>query len=166
MICTRTSLLLVLVAMGQLSRAAELPLVDGVELQPLAAQAKRVAQALELLGSPLTGDQQAALEKAIAQENPETAIKQIQAVLDPLCLAGVNINPESRVKVAEGPAAKRLMQHGWRVFLVKVHNEGGVTAGLAWCGTFLVSLGGRQAGSWKAGSHDATCAAHDRPCAA
>ena len=33
--------------------ADALPVVRGVELQPLAAQAKRVAQALELVGSPL-----------------------------------------------------------------------------------------------------------------
>ena len=38
---------------------------------------------------------------------------------------GVNINPESRVKVARGPAAAELVEQGWRVFLVKVHNEGG-----------------------------------------
>ncbi|HMP80388.1 MAG TPA: CehA/McbA family metallohydrolase, partial [Pirellulaceae bacterium] len=37
------------------------------------------------------------------------------------------INPESRVKVAVGPAQKQLAQHGWRVFLVKVHNQGGIT---------------------------------------
>ncbi len=55
---------------------------------------------------------------------------QIQAVLDPLCLAVVDINPESRVKVAAGPAAPKLMQQGWRVFLVKVVNEAPVTAAL------------------------------------
>ena len=46
-------------------------------------------------------------------------------MLDARCLAGVNINPESRVKVARGPAAAELVEQGWRVFLVKVHNEGG-----------------------------------------
>ena len=54
-------------------------------------------------------------------------VAKIQAVLDPLCLASVSINPESRVKVSLGPAAAELVQHGWRVFLVKVHNEAGVT---------------------------------------
>jgi len=33
-------------------------------------------------------------------------------------------------EVAPGPADKELMQHGWRTFLVKVHNEAGVTAPL------------------------------------
>lgn len=45
---------------------------------------------------------------------------------DPLCIAVVTLNPESRVKVAEGPVKKDLMQQGWRTFLVKVHNEAGV----------------------------------------
>lgn len=110
--------------------AEPLPPVSGVELQPLQAQVRRVAQALELVGSPLSAEQHAALERAIAETNPDKAVTDIQAVLDPLCLAGVNINPESRVKVAAGEAPKSLIQQGWRVFLVKVHNEAGVTAEL------------------------------------
>jgi len=110
--------------------AEPLPIVSGVELQPLQAQVRRVAQALELVGSPLSAEQQAALERALAEPNGDIAVGDIQAVLDPLCLAGVSINPESRVKVAAGEAPKSLIQQGWRVFLVKVHNEAGVTAEL------------------------------------
>ena len=54
----------------------------------------------------------------------------VTKVLDPLCIATVDINPESRVKVDEGPAAKELVEQGWRVFLVKVHNQAGATAEL------------------------------------
>ena len=46
-------------------QAQDLPTVDGVESQPLKAQVKRLTSALELLGEPLTGSQQAALEAAI-----------------------------------------------------------------------------------------------------
>jgi hypothetical protein len=106
-----------------------LPVVRQVELQPLKAQAKRLAQAMELLGAPLDADQQAALVAALDDVEPSAALK-IQELFDPLCVAGVNINAESRVKVAVGPAAKELLQHGWRVFLIKVHNEAGVTAAL------------------------------------
>ncbi|HEX5104915.1 MAG TPA: CehA/McbA family metallohydrolase, partial [Pirellulaceae bacterium] len=98
--------------------------------QPLAAQAKRIAEALAYLGEPLSKEQQAALEKAASNMKPEESVEAIQKVLDPRCLAGVNINPESRVKVARGPAAAELAEQGWRVFLVKVHNEAGVTAAL------------------------------------
>ncbi|HEV8378204.1 MAG TPA: CehA/McbA family metallohydrolase, partial [Tepidisphaeraceae bacterium] len=45
-------------------------------------------------------------------------------------LMGVTINPESRVKVAMGPAAPELLENGWRQFLVKVQNDAGVTAEL------------------------------------
>ena len=108
----------------------KLPLVAGVEQQPLKAQVMRVVQALELLGNPLPADRQAALRKALETSDAAQSIEQIQAVLDPLCLVGVNINPESRVKVAAGPAPLRLVEQGWCVFLVKVHNEAGVTAPL------------------------------------
>ena len=116
--------------MAQGAPADELPLVSGVEAQPLKAQTKRVAEALAFLGQPLTKEQAAALEKASREKDDAAAIEGIQKVFDRLCLAGVNINPESRVKVARGPAEAELVQQGWRVFLVKVHNEGGVTAAL------------------------------------
>jgi hypothetical protein len=119
-------------SVGITSRASaqELPQISDVEFQPLAAQARRVAQTLDLLGAPLSAQQSESLQKALANEDASQAIQQVQAVLDPLCLAAVNINAESRVKVAAGPAPKKLMQQGWRVFLVKVHNQAGVTAPL------------------------------------
>ena len=63
---------------------------------------------------------------AAAMPEDKDAVKQLQLILDPLCLAFVNINAESRVKVAEGPVKKELMQQGWRAFLIKVHNEAGI----------------------------------------
>ena len=108
----------------------DLPLVSQVEHQPLAAHARRVMQALQLLGEPLSAKARARLQTAVMDENAERGIRAIQEVLDPRCLVGVNINPESRVKVRRGPAAASLMAKGWRVFLVKVENEAGVTAPL------------------------------------
>ncbi len=61
---------------------------------------------------------------------PRQAPFALQAVLDPLCLVGVNINPESRVSVVRGAAKAALNEQGWSVFLIKVHNEAGVTAPL------------------------------------
>ncbi len=72
----------------------------------------------------------AEIRTALANDDSAAAVEKIQEVLDPLCLAGVSVNPESRVKVQTGPAAKELVEQGWRVFLVKVHNEAGVTAAL------------------------------------
>src|SRR5687768_8881661 len=90
-------------------RAQPLPLVRGVELQPLTAQVERVVQALERAGSPLDEERRAALRAALSETNAATAVEKIQQVLDPLCLAGVQINPESRVKVQAGPAPKELI---------------------------------------------------------
>ncbi len=120
----------ILLAWTPAARSAEPAVVTGVELQPLAAAVKRVAQALERAGSPLEPQRQAALDKALQEKDADQAARQVQAALDPLCLAVVNINPESRVKVATGQAPAGLVQQGHRVFLVKVHNEGGVTARL------------------------------------
>lgn len=112
------------------SSVAALPIVEDVEAQALRAQTARVVEALQQLGSPLSDEQRSAWEDAQNTDDPTKSARKIQAVLDPLCLAGVNINPESRVKVVAGQAPRELVQQGWRVFLIKVHNEAGVTAPL------------------------------------
>ena len=56
--------------------------------------------------------------------------ERVQELLDPYCLLDIQINPESRVKVAPGPARPELVEQGWRSFLVKVRNDAGVTAQL------------------------------------
>ncbi len=109
----------------------ELRLVAEVEFQPLASATQRLIEALDYLGSPLSENDLSAIKEALVSENHKQAIADIQKILDAYCVAGVNINPESRVKVKEGPVNKELMQQGWRTFLVKVHNEAGVTAPLA-----------------------------------
>lgn len=112
-------------------RAADpLPRVGEVEWQPLAASIRRLMDALEHLGAPLHPADQAALRAALEGEDDSEASDKAQQILDRYCLLGVNINPESRVKVAQGPARPVLDEQGWRVFLVKVHNEAGVTAEL------------------------------------
>ena len=109
----------------------ELSLVTEVEFQPFASATQRLIEALDYLGSPLSEDDLSAIQEALVSTDHTQAIVDIQKILDPYCLTGVNINPESRVKVKEGPVDKELMQQGWRTFLVKVHNEAGVTAPLA-----------------------------------
>ena len=100
------------------------PLVSTVELQPLAAQARRVVEATDYLGEPLTAETQPALNSASTADA-------LQRALDPRVLFVVTISPEMRVKVAQGPAQPELVEGGWRQFLVKVINESGTTAPLA-----------------------------------
>lgn len=101
-----------------------------VELQPLTSQVKRLLEAMDYLGAPVSVADREALERAIGLSNESRARREIQDVLDRYCLLDVHINPESRVKVGQGVAKPELIEHGWRTFLVKVRNEAGVTAGL------------------------------------
>lgn len=121
---------LLFLATASAAAATELPVVYDVERQPLVSATGRLLEALEYVGAPLASDDREALQAAMKREDEQESLASIQAVLDKYCLAGVHINPESRVKVAEGPVKKELVQQGWRTFLVKVHNEAGVTAEL------------------------------------
>ncbi len=124
-----------------LVQADVLPVIDSVEHQPFSAQVLRVIEALEMLGEPLPAAETAELRRlasipstagaAAVAKSQKAAVAAMQQILDAHCLTGVNINPESRVKVQEGAARPELVEQGWRTFLVKVHNEAGVTAVLA-----------------------------------
>ena len=127
----RDVILLIGVALAPFAQAADLPLIGGVEAQPLKAQVRRVAEALEFLGQPLSAERRSALDKALETVDEVEAVAAIQKALDPLVLAAVSVNPESRVKADRGPAPAVLHEQGWSVFLVKVHNEAGVTGKLA-----------------------------------
>jgi hypothetical protein len=105
-------------------------ITSGVEPQPLLAQAIRLKEALSFLGSPLSNRDEDRLLALQHQPPTQQTVKDIQAILDPYCLAFININPEARVKVERGLAKAKLIQDGWVSFLVKVNNDAGVTAQL------------------------------------
>ena len=102
--------------------SAQLPVIPGVAWQPLRAQVRRLIEATDYLGVPFSTTEKNAIESAMKAKDPEYGSSQIQAILDQHCLYLVNINPEMRVKVAQGPADPYLMQHGWTQFLVKVNS--------------------------------------------
>jgi hypothetical protein len=106
------------------------PQVTDVDAQPLVAQVRRVVDALEMIGQPLPEETRKRLDAAYERDNGPQTVREIQEILDPLCLMGVEINPESRVKAVQGQAPPLLDQQGWRGFLVKVANQAGVTADL------------------------------------
>ena len=98
----------------------EWPQVQTVEIQPLAGQVRRLLRALDEIGQPLSSAAERAELEALLRGGEETqAVAAIQRCLDRCCLLGVTINPESRVKVVRGPAAPKLLEQGWRAFLVK-----------------------------------------------
>ena len=117
-------------AAGTSSSASSKRRGEVVELQPLAAQARRVAEALELLGEPLSAADLRALESAAEDGDEARGAEAIERVLDRRALVNVSVSPESRVSVTRGAARAQLVERGWRVFLVKVRNDAGVTAQL------------------------------------
>lgn len=134
-VCSRACLLalssaFLWLAGSTVTAAADLPLVEGVESQPLISATERLTQALEFVGAPLKAEDTEKLAAVLKDPESKKLSEDIQKILDTYCLTMVTINPESRVSVVEGPVAKELVQQGWRTFLVKVHNDAGVTAPL------------------------------------
>ena len=106
------------------------PLSAQVALQPFAQHIRRLEDALNYLGQPLPPEMHERINAAVAIEDEASAVAELQSILDPMALALININSESRVKVAQGDAVPALVEGGTRLFLVKVENEAGVTAPL------------------------------------
>lgn len=106
--------------------AEELSIVTDVDRQPLVSATMRLIEAMQYAGAPLSEKTVAQLKAAAKMEKDIDAVKRIQEILDPLCIVEVDINAESRVKVAEGDAKKELVQNGWRTHLIKVHNQAGI----------------------------------------
>ena len=128
----RACIFLILIASFlSVSQAVPVKLINNnVELQPLAAQVKRLVEAMDYLGEPFSATDKRALEQAMSEMDAARAVTEIQKVLDRHCLVHVQISPEARVSVTRGAADAVLLEKGWRSFLVKVRNEAGVTAQL------------------------------------
>jgi hypothetical protein len=107
-----------------------LALGEATELQPLLAEVRRLVDAMAYLGQPFSDDEVASINAAAILGDERRAVNAIQHVLDPHCLLTIRINPESRVSVERGAAPARLIEQGWRAFLLKVRNEAGATAAL------------------------------------
>ncbi len=114
--------------------AAEKPPVVREEGQPVAANVERVLKSLDFLGTPLPKELTKSLTVAVEKQDAV----EIQKLLDDRVAFVVNINPESRVKVARGPFDVSLQQAGWTPVLVKVTNEATIKNRL--------SIGSPQAG--------------------
>lgn len=120
--------------------AADVELVRGVEGQPLAANTKRLTEALTFLGAPLSNE----LLTQLASAQKERDSVAVQDLLDPHVSFVVSLNPEVRVKVQRGPAKATLQQGGFTPHLVKVINHSTVENPLR--------IGSPQAGKVYSGS--------------
>lgn len=106
---------------------ASLPLITGVERQPLAAQVNRLIEALDFFGVPLRPADRAALDAALKEMDADQSVAAIQKILDTYCLVGVELLSDKEITATTGPAKPDLMEQGWTQFLVKVHNAQGLT---------------------------------------
>jgi hypothetical protein len=113
---------LVVIAVGAQTR---------IPLQPFAQQVRQVETTLAYLGQPLSQSDHLAINQLLGDADEAAAVSRLEHILDRYTLAIVEINPESRVKVQQGPAKAELTEAGTRIFLVKVVNKAGVTAALA-----------------------------------
>lgn len=107
-------------------RGEFLPVYE-VDLQPFASATGRLIEALQFAGSPVDPADIDSINNLVKGGDADEAVSGIQEILDRYCVAGVRINAESRVTVEAGPSEKLLFEQGWRSFLVKVHNEAGIT---------------------------------------
>jgi hypothetical protein len=143
-------LLFFIAPLSLLLTAAEppLPVVEEVEWGPLRDQCRQVLEALEAAKSPLPAETARPLRALLEKGAGPKAAARAQELLDNHCLLAVSINPESRVKVARGPAAADLVLGREAVVLIKVHNDAGITPALRVAGPELIRPGRTGGGRW------------------
>jgi hypothetical protein len=143
-------LLLTLIATVPLQAQSALPRVQEAAWPPVREQCRKLLAALRKTPGAIPADAEKRLTALLREDvkDADTALERLQDILDPLCLAGVHINPESRVKAERGPLPAGLTTNTPRFVLVKIRNEGGITAPLALEGDELRLPGKTGAGRW------------------
>lgn len=143
-------LLMILLTFHRIDARTTLPVVEEVEWGPFCDHCRQLLQRLDKSTSPLPAETVRQLKSLLerAPEDPAAASAAVQKLLDAHCLIAVNINAESRVKAARGPAEMQLHKDQLTFVLLKVYNEGGVTHALRLHGSELIRGGKRDAGCW------------------
>jgi hypothetical protein len=126
-----------------------LPRVQEVEWESLRDRCRQLATTLRKLDAlPTDIDKQLTALLKDDVKDSDAALEKLQDLLDPLCLIGVHINPESRVKAARGLASTELTRDRPRIVLLKVQNEGGITPPLSVSGDELRLADQKGEGRW------------------
>jgi len=141
---------LTLVLFGSRGLADPLPRVADADWTKVRQRCQQLVKALEKHPGALPADIEKQLVALLKQEamDADESLEKLQALLDPLCLVGVQINPESRVKAERGSAAAELKLNQPRIVLLKVQNEGGITPPLSVSGDELRNRGKAEVGRW------------------
>jgi hypothetical protein len=132
------------------SPAQTLTEVDDVSWRPFRAHCRELLAGLDKISSPVPTETAKAVRTLLDSEpkTPRLTIAAIQKLLDPHCLVGVHINPESRVKAARGPRKAALVLGRTSWVLVKVHNEAGITHALSASSAQAIRPGKKDSGRW------------------
>lgn len=101
------------------------------QLQPFAAEARQIESILEYFGQPLPSEDREGINKAMSVSDEQSAVTELERVLDKHALAVVEIDARRRARVTRGSATPKLVQNGTVFFLVKVVNRAGVVAPLS-----------------------------------
>lgn len=106
-----------------------MPHVDRVDAQPLLLITNRLAEAMQSIGAPFTMEQIETLKLLKNEPSDSQITDRIQRILDPMCVAGIEIRTDGETTITPGAAAE-LAENGWRAMLVKVINRAGVQSKL------------------------------------
>jgi hypothetical protein len=101
--------------------AAAAPL-DPEFAQPMLAQARQVIATFAKLGEPFDAASTASIETLAASGDLVAAVTAATELFAKQTLLSVLVSPEARVSVLQGEASPRLVQSGWRIFLVRIEN--------------------------------------------
>ncbi|MAT69419.1 MAG: hypothetical protein CMJ58_07820 [Planctomycetaceae bacterium] len=114
---------------GPGAETATWPTVKAAEPQPLSVQVERLVEALDYIGNPLPQPAAERLRSLSEEDDPTEAAKLVQEVLDPFCIAAVEID-DARLVAVGAAGEHELVEQGWRSYLVKVCNRGELTTRL------------------------------------
>ncbi len=106
---------------------------DSAQSGGVCAQAKPLISLFVAHGRPFPRP----FAERLARAADAGQVGQVDKILAAKALLEIRINPESRVKVLRGPALAELNQGHERLFLIRILNEGGVTAPLRLSGPNL-----------------------------
>ena len=104
-------------------QATQLPAVVTVGRQPLLVQVRRLQEAMEQIGSPLSDDLQRGVKELNSVGDDARVAARVQELLDPLCLAAVTLQRDAKPLVVSRGGEVPLVEQGWQPSLIKVINE-------------------------------------------
>ena len=97
-----------------------------IPLQPYFAAVQRALDAMAKLGFPLLADDRTRLDN-LARQADQDALAATESILERYTLIKLSADRGRRIQTKPGGAPPVLVEQGWRVFLLRVENSGGLT---------------------------------------